>query len=108
MKTIIQAILPLGIGVLCMAEAAKAQEISGEQEVPRLTAGIRKISPRPEPEAAVTIGWEGEAGVKYIDNIYRAPTNEKSDEAAVIAPGFVVRSHLDRHAYAVKGNLEHG
>ena len=78
------------------------------EDTGRLILG--NITPREvkEYEPWLSVGTYGYAGIEYTDNIYRSPANEESDIISILAPGFLLRSHLDDHDIRLRGLIEYG
>lgn len=84
---------------------AFAQDIEAEEAVPILGRQARE---QRASEALVTASVYGEAGVKYIDNIYRSPSNEDSDFVGVLRPGVLLRSQDEGVKLRARGEVERG
>ncbi len=90
----------------CVALPVMAQtNIEEDEEVPTL---VRQAKKQAASEALVTASLFGETGVRFVDNIYRSPTNEESDGIAFIRPGVLFRTHDDGYVIKARAELERG
>ena len=83
---------------------ALAQNTIDDEGVPRLPSIIETKTFI--PEALMTLTTGGSAGIMYKDNVFRSTNNEKSDFAAILAPGFAIRTHGDDSEFRLKAKVE--
>lgn len=107
-KQFINTISMAALSVALITTSALAAPVLDDQAIPQLGRKEARdpISVAELAELKITVG--GDASLKYVDNIYREPTNTDSDFIAAFAPGFAVTSNFDKHAFGLEGNLEVG
>lgn len=95
------------VSLLTIPEVHAAPVLSSEDEeaVPVLVSRAKRID---ESEGLVTATTYGDLGIKYVDNIYRSPSNEKGDAIGVLRPGVLLRSRDDGYALKARGEVERG
>lgn len=97
----------LVISLLATASTAGYAQTNAEEEeaVPQFTRKARQIESQ---DALLSSSVYGEAGIKYIDNIYRSPNNEESDFVGFVRPGAMLRSQTDEYKARARAEVERG
>ncbi len=88
------------------ASVVYAQDTISDAGVPRLP---QVVETKPaEPDALARVVFGGSAGVMFSDNVFRTNGNEESDLIAIVAPGFSVRTDMEKHRLRFRARAEGG